>query len=64
MELIDLSEDGIEFRNSRTLTFTRNFIVPLTADLAIIVFDKPDLLYYPVGAILDYGDPRDKRTRL
>ncbi len=55
MELIDLSEDGIEFRNSRTLTFTRNFIVPLTADLAIIVVDKPDLLYYPVGTILDYG---------
>jgi len=25
MELNDLSEDGIEFRNSRTLTFTRNF---------------------------------------
>ncbi|HEX7445607.1 MAG TPA: S-layer protein domain-containing protein, partial [Methanothrix sp.] len=55
MELIDLSEDGIEFRNSRTLTFTRNFIVPLTADLAIIVIDKPDLLYYPVGTISDYG---------
>ena len=55
MELIDLSEDGIEFRNSRTLTFTRNFIIPLTADLAVIVLDKPDLVYYPVGTILDYG---------
>ena len=55
MELIDLSEDGIEFRNSITLTFTRNFMVPLTADLAIIVLDQPDLVYYPVGTILDYG---------
>ncbi len=55
MELNDLSEDGIEFRNSRTLTFTRNFLVPLTADLGIIVLDKPDLVYYPVGTIFDYG---------
>ncbi len=55
MELIDLSEDGIEFRNSRTLTFTRNFMVPLTADLAIIVLDLPDLVYYPVGTFYDYG---------
>ena len=55
MELIDLSEEGIEFRNSKTLTFTRNFMVPMTADLAIIVLDQPDLVYYPVGTILDYG---------
>jgi S-layer protein (TIGR01567 family) len=55
MELNDLSEDGIEFRNNITLTFTRNFMVPLTADLAIIVLDQPDLVYYPAGTIFDYG---------
>jgi S-layer protein (TIGR01567 family) len=30
-------------------------LVPLTPDLGIIVLDLPDLLYYPVGTIFDYG---------
>jgi S-layer protein (TIGR01567 family) len=55
MELLDFSEDGIEFRNSISITLTRNHIIPLTTDLAIIVLDQPDLIYYPVGTIFDYG---------
>ncbi len=55
MKLNDLSEDGIEFRNSRALTFIRNFIIPLTRDLSIVVLDQPDLVYYPEGTIFDYG---------
>ncbi len=55
MELNDLSEDGIEFRNSKALTLRRDSVVPLTPDLGIIVLDQPDLAYYPVGAIFDYG---------
>lgn len=55
MELNDFSEDGIEFRNRWTLSFLRNFLVPLTANLGIMVLDQPDLAYYPVGGIFDYG---------
>jgi len=55
MELTDLSEDGIVFQNNITLTFIRDTEIPLTADLKIIVLDLPDLAYYPVGAIFDYG---------
>jgi S-layer protein (TIGR01567 family) len=55
MKLTDLSEEGIEFQNNMSLTFIRNAEIPLTADLKIIVLDKPDLAYYPVGAIFDYG---------
>ena len=55
MELTDLSEEGIEFQNSMSLTFIRNAEIPLTADLKIIVLDLPDLVYYPAGGIFDYG---------
>ena len=55
MKLTDLSEKGIEFQNNISLTFIRDSEVPLTADLKIIVLDQPDLIYYPVGGIFDYG---------
>ena len=55
MELNDLSEDNIEFQNAKSLTFTRNTVVPLTDDLAIIVLDLPELIYYPSGGFYDYG---------
>jgi S-layer protein (TIGR01567 family) len=55
MELKSLSEDGIEFRNFETLTLRRDYLVPLTPDLGIITLDLPDLVYYPVGTIFDYG---------
>ena len=55
MELTDLSEDGIVFQNNKSLTFIRNAEIPLTADLKIVVLDQPNLFYYPVGGIFDYG---------
>ena len=55
MKLTDISEEGMEFQNNISLTFIRNSEIPLTADLKIIVLDQPDLAYYPVGAIFDYG---------
>ncbi len=55
MKLTDISEVGMEFQNNISLTFIRNSEIPLTADLKIIVLDQPDLAYYPVGAIFDYG---------
>ena len=55
MELNDFSEDGIEFRNYETLTLRRDYLLPLTPDLGIITLDQPDLVYYPVGTIFDYG---------
>jgi S-layer protein (TIGR01567 family) len=55
MKLIDLSEDGIVFQNNITFTFIRDTEIPLTADLKIVVLDQPNLFYYPVGGIFDYG---------
>lgn len=55
MKMTDLSMDFIEFQNNISLTFIRDREVPLTADLKIIVLDEPDLAYYPVGGIYDYG---------
>ena len=55
MELNDLSEDNIKFQNAKSLTFTRNAVVPLTDDLAIIVLDQPELIYYPSGGFYNYG---------
>jgi len=55
MKLTDLSEEGIVFQNNISLTFIRDTEIPLTADLKIIVLDLPDLIYYPVGGVFDYG---------
>ncbi len=55
MELTDLSDDGIEFNNERALTFTRNAVISLTGDMAIVVIDDPRLFYYPEGGFFDYG---------
>jgi len=55
MKLTDISEDGIELKNNVSLSFIRDSEVPLTADLKLIVLDQPDIVYYPVGAIFDYG---------
>ncbi|HUS76663.1 MAG TPA: S-layer protein domain-containing protein [Methanothrix sp.] len=55
MKLTDLSEDGIEFQNNMSLTFIRDSEVSLTANLKILVLDQPDVIYYPVGGIFDYG---------
>ncbi len=55
MKLTDISEDGIELKNNVSLSLVRDSEIPLTPDLKLIVLDQPDLVYYPVGAIFDYG---------
>ncbi|MDD1761954.1 MAG: hypothetical protein LUQ59_06935 [Methanothrix sp.] len=55
MMLSHYSEEDMEFENNRTLTFSRDSMVPLTPDLQIMVLDMPDLVYYPMGGIFDYG---------
>ncbi|MGB5099889.1 MAG: S-layer protein domain-containing protein [Methanothrix sp.] len=55
MRLTALSKDIIEFQNNISLSFIRDSEVPLTADLKIIVLNQPELVYYPVGGIFDYG---------
>ena len=55
MELTDLSENLIEFRNERDLTLTRDTVVPLLDGLGLEVLDQPKLVYYPQGEISDYG---------
>ena len=55
MNLTYLSEDIIEFQNNVSLTFIKDSEVPLTADLKIVVLNEPELSYYPVGGIFDYG---------
>ena len=55
LELTDLSEESIEFRNKKSLTLIKNREIPLTDGLALRVIDSNDLVYYPVGGIYDYG---------
>ena len=55
MELTDLSESLIEFRNDRDLTLTQNSVLPLLDGLELVVLDEPNLIYYPQGDISDYG---------
>jgi S-layer protein (TIGR01567 family) len=55
LELTDLSEESIEFRNQKSLTLIKNGEIPLTDGLALRVIDSNDLVYYPEGGIYDYG---------
>ena len=55
MEVTTLSEDRIELQNSRELILRRGSTVPLAGGLALRVRDTPELIYYPLGAITDYG---------
>ena len=55
MKLDELSEDGIEFRNHIDLNLKRDTQVYLTPTLVLFILDQPDLGYYPLGIITDYG---------
>lgn len=55
MELTDLSSEGMEFQNDKTLTLTRNSVIPLSGNLMIAVDDLPELRYYPESVISDFG---------
>ena len=55
MRLDEFSEDGIEFRNAADLNLKRDSQIYLTPNLLLVVLDLPDLAYYPLGIITDYG---------
>lgn len=55
MKLNTYSEEGMEFENNISVTLKRDSEVPLTPDFKLVVLDQPDLAYYPVGSIFDYG---------
>lgn len=55
MEVTHLSEDLLELSNNNSLSLTQNSAVPLVYGLDLIVLDTPNLKYYPVGGIFDYG---------
>lgn len=55
MELTDISEEGLEFRNDVDLNLNRDTVVPLLDGLMLVVADDPLLVYYPQGGITDYG---------
>ncbi len=55
MKLNSYSEDGLVFQNNISLSLIRDSEVPLTGNLRLVVLDMPDLTYYPVGIIFDYG---------
>jgi S-layer protein (TIGR01567 family) len=55
LELTDLSEEGIEFQNAKSLTLTKDGEIVLADGLGLRVVDSDDLIYYPEGGIYDYG---------
>jgi S-layer protein (TIGR01567 family) len=55
MKLTDYSETGMVFENNQTMNLRRDSILPLTAELQLVVLDDPDLVYYPQGGLFDYG---------
>lgn len=56
MELVDLTDQGIEFRTDKDITLTQDTVVPLTDKLMLVVVNDTKLYYYPVGVIPDYGN--------
>jgi S-layer protein (TIGR01567 family) len=56
MEVTGLSEEGIELRNGKAITLSKNSVVPLVDGLVLTVVDSPKLIYYPEGGIFDYGN--------
>jgi S-layer protein (TIGR01567 family) len=55
LKMTTLADDGLEFKNERSLTLLRDSQVPLTYGLALRVPDSEELIYYPEGGIFDYG---------
>lgn len=55
MEVATLSEERIELENADDLALRRDNTTVLVGDLMLKVRDAPDLIYYPLGAITEYG---------
>jgi S-layer protein (TIGR01567 family) len=55
MEVVTLSEREIMLENSEDLVLRRDNTINLVGNLMLRVRDTPHLIYYPQGAITDYG---------
>ncbi|NPV61255.1 MAG: hypothetical protein HPY61_01255 [Methanotrichaceae archaeon] len=55
MEATDVSDQGIELKNNKSLSLRQNSLVSLVDGLMITVADYDRLLYYPIGIFSDYG---------
>jgi S-layer protein (TIGR01567 family) len=56
MEVTALSEESIELKNNNRILLSRNSVKPLAGGLVLTVVDSPELIYYPVGILFDYGN--------
>jgi S-layer protein (TIGR01567 family) len=56
MEVTALSEESIELKNNNSILLSRNSVKPLAGGLVLTVVDNPELIYYPVGILFDYGN--------
>jgi len=55
MEVATLSERRIELENAEDLVLRRDSTINLVGNLMLRVRDTPELIYYPQGAITEYG---------
>jgi S-layer protein (TIGR01567 family) len=55
MEVATLSEGRIELENAEDLILRRDNTTTLVGNLMLRVRDTPSLIYYPLGAIAEYG---------
>ncbi len=55
MEVSTLSDRRIELENCEDLVLRRDSTTTLVGDLMLRVRDSPNLIYYPLGAITEYG---------
>ena len=55
MEVTDVSEEGLELKSDKDLTLSAGSVVILGGNLVLTVVDDPELAYYPLGFITDYG---------
>ncbi len=55
MEVTTLSERRIELENAEDLVLRRDSTINLVGNLMLRVRDTPSLVYYPLGAITEYG---------
>ncbi len=55
MEVTALAEGRIELENARDIILRRGSTIPLAGGLMLRVRDTPELIYYPLGEITEYG---------
>ena len=55
MEVTAFSEGRIDLQNANDIVLRRGSTVPIVGGLALRVRDTPELIYYPVGTVTEYG---------